>query len=317
MIKLLTSGIIRPPRDEYELSNLPLLAELRGFGIVHRTPVEFKNPAGETLFGSFYHAPHPHNNSCVIYLHGNASNQLEGVSVVSAFIPLGISVFCFDFSGCGRSTAQYVTLGFQEHADLLTAVNLLRSDFDVQQIALWGRSMGAAVALLSLPESEFACAVVDSPFADMYSLSIDIGRSLHFPKWLCKRSVTKIRKRIVKKTGCDIFAIRPIDATPECDKPVFFVHGKEDSFIPWRHSQELFDACACPTKELHLVEGDHCSERPLPVTLGAVTFICRHFGLIVRFSGVDAPAVEAGAGQAHRASAAELFRGGDWAFAVI
>lgn len=41
--------------------------------------------------------PHP----CVIYLHGNASSRMEGLSLIELLIPYDISVVVLDFAGCG------------------------------------------------------------------------------------------------------------------------------------------------------------------------------------------------------------------------
>jgi hypothetical protein len=51
---------------------------------------------------------------CVIYLHGNCSSRLEGQQAANVLLPMGMTVFTFDFSGCGRSEGDWVTLGFKE-----------------------------------------------------------------------------------------------------------------------------------------------------------------------------------------------------------
>jgi pimeloyl-ACP methyl ester carboxylesterase len=241
----------------------------------------------------------------VIYLHGSASNQLEGRYLVALFVPIGIHVFCFDFAGCGNSTAPYITLGFQEHDDLLAAANVLRRDFGIEQIALWGRSMGAAVTMLSLPESDFVCGVADSPYADLQELFLEIGRGMHVPKWLCKRSIKRARRRSAKKVGCDITEVRPLDSCKDCDKPVFFIHGTRDKFVRPRHSQVLYDACPAEIKVLRMVEGTHTTDRPGAIVLEATQFVCRHLGLIVRFANVEDTHIPQG-GDQHFADAADM-----------
>jgi pimeloyl-ACP methyl ester carboxylesterase len=305
-MKTLVRGIIRPPRAEYDLSKVPLTSEIQGFGTIERTPVTFDNPAGHHLIGSFYYSTRPRGNLCVIYLHGNASNQLEGRSLIPLFVPVGVAVFCFDFSGCGLSTGPFVTLGFQEHSDVLCAAALLRRDFGIEKIALWGRSMGAAVTLLALPESDFVCGVIDSPYADLSTLFLEVGRSFHMPKWICKRSIKKARKKICRKTGCDIMAVRPLDSCRDCNKPVFFIHGLQDAFILPSHSQRLYDACPPGKKQVYFVEGTHCSDRPVSLILTATEYICGHLGFQVRFVHPVEPSAGQGAGVQHYASASDL-----------
>ena len=51
---------------------------------------------------------------CVVYLHCNAGNRLEALPIVKYLAINKISLFCFDFSGCGNSDGKYVTLGTNE-----------------------------------------------------------------------------------------------------------------------------------------------------------------------------------------------------------
>jgi len=55
---------------------------------------------------------------CVIYMHGNAGNKMEGLSYAPHLLPLGINLCSFDFSGCGNSEGEWVTLGHKEKDDL-------------------------------------------------------------------------------------------------------------------------------------------------------------------------------------------------------
>ena len=49
---------------------------------------------------------------CVIYMHGNASNKTEGLSMWKSIVAKGMNLCTFDFSGCGKSEGDWVTLGF-------------------------------------------------------------------------------------------------------------------------------------------------------------------------------------------------------------
>jgi alpha/beta superfamily hydrolase len=51
---------------------------------------------------------------CVIYLHGNSSSRTEAINAVNVLLPMDMTVFSFDFSGCGKSEGDWVTLGFKE-----------------------------------------------------------------------------------------------------------------------------------------------------------------------------------------------------------
>ena len=87
-----------------------------------RTDLDLKNPAGEILKCSHF-VPSNYDRlttrlPCVIYLHGNCSSRVESLPSANILLPLNITVFAFDFSGCGHSEGEWVTLGYKEKDDL-------------------------------------------------------------------------------------------------------------------------------------------------------------------------------------------------------
>jgi alpha/beta superfamily hydrolase len=54
---------------------------------------------------------------------------------------------CFDFSGSGVSEGEYVSLGVFETEDTLCVIKYLKSLGYVNNIGLWGRSMGAVTSI--------------------------------------------------------------------------------------------------------------------------------------------------------------------------
>ena len=58
-------------------------------------------------------------------MHGNAGNKQEGNSYAPIILPLGLDLITFDFSGCGNSEGEWVTLGWKETEDLLAVINFL------------------------------------------------------------------------------------------------------------------------------------------------------------------------------------------------
>jgi pimeloyl-ACP methyl ester carboxylesterase len=116
---------------------------------------------------------------CVIYLHGNSSSRVEGVSAAEVLLPMDMTVFCFDFSGCGKSEGEWVTLGHKEQHDLKTVINYLRSTRKVSVIGLWGRSMGAVTSIFYAAKhpSDISGMVLDSPFSNLNRLTLELAQT--------------------------------------------------------------------------------------------------------------------------------------------
>ena len=97
--------------------------------------------------------------------HIAAGDALEAVELL---LPDGISVFAFDFSGSGHSDGDTISLGFYEKFDVECVVKHLRGNPMVSTIGIWGRSMGAATAVLySQMDPSVACLVLDSAFTSL------------------------------------------------------------------------------------------------------------------------------------------------------
>lgn len=104
-------------------------------------------------------------------MHGNSSCRLEALDLVQYVLQANMTLFCFDFPGCGRSEGEFISLGWYERDDVNVIVNYLRAERKVNTVGLWGRSMGAATALLHANrDPSIAGMVVDSGFADLKQL---------------------------------------------------------------------------------------------------------------------------------------------------
>jgi len=73
---------------------------------------------------------------------------MEALGILPVLLPMNVTVFCFDFSGCGKSEGEYISLGYYEKEDLKVVIEHLRKSKKVSTIGLWGRSMGAVTSLM-------------------------------------------------------------------------------------------------------------------------------------------------------------------------
>lgn len=286
VVKRGAAAIIRPARAEYDPSKMPTTLKLNRYGDVHRIPVEFKNARGQKLVGSLYKGSKTQGQKpfVVIYLHGNSQSQMEGRNIVSLFVPVGISVFSFDFSGSGRSDGKYISLGWFERDDITAAMEHLRSKFNYYKCAIWGRSMGAAAGLLALPDHpDVPSAVLDSPFASLPEVITGLADHYGLPGCLTSSVMRSLRDEVMNQAGFDIMNVIPIKTASDVYSPVFLIHGNKDDVIEVGHSARIFNAIAQDVKELRIVDGDHYSNRPDSVILEATKFICSSLGVDVVF----------------------------------
>lgn len=265
----LVNAFIRPPRAEYKIESLgPPAFNYCGRRFT-RTDFTLKTKRGMTLQCSHWEPVDRTSDRipCVIYMHGNSSARVEVLPQLSYLLSLGVAVFSFDFAGSGQSDGKYVSLGYYEREDLMCVIAHLRNTNVVSTIALWGRSMGAATAMMHGDrDPSIACMILDSSFADLTQLAsemVEKGREqgIVVPQFVVNIAIRMIRNSIKKNANFDIKHISPIAHADKCFIPALFVAGEHDDFINPKHSRQIHDRYA-GDKNIILVEGDHNSPRP-------------------------------------------------------
>lgn len=204
---------------------------------------------------------------CCVFLHGNSGCRLDAYDAVRVLLPMNVSVFCLDFGGSGRSEGDFVSLGVRESLDTEAVVAHLRASGRVSRIALWGRSMGAATALLyASRDPSIAALVLDSPFASLVRLMAELVHTLPLrfsvPSLLVRGAVAVLRHNIRRRAGFDIHALDVVAASRRCFVPALFAHGREDTFVPPAHSEALAASYSGQSSRVLFDGGRASSGRP-------------------------------------------------------
>lgn len=271
--------ITRPPRGTYNNKNLGDIYISDDQPPITRIPVSFKNNRDLVLVGSLYAPPGFPDilpKSCVIYLHGNVGTQVEGRFMVKHLAPIGVATFCFDFSGSGESEGDLVTLGINEKDDVVAVVEFLHKSFNIDKVILWGRSMGAAVSLLAAPYLKYCLGIItDSTYASLRMLFEDIAKKVEVPGIFKPFAIWYVKHHVNGKIGCDIEQVCPIESVKKLTIPIVIGHAALDSFIPFTHSQAIYEHYGGNDKILFPLPDDHNSRRPPEWLQHCFNFICK------------------------------------------
>jgi pimeloyl-ACP methyl ester carboxylesterase len=280
-VRQAVDAIIRPPRKDYNPDGVPVFVEGPNSVTYVRHPVSVPNSRGQNIRGSIYVSTDRDVFSglpCVVYMHGNASSQLEGQFLIPNLCPRGLAVDCFDFAGGGASDGAFVSLGHFEKMDVNRLLRTLREAFRLGPFILWGRSMGASTALL-VNNPCVVGKVVDSAFSSIRDLIGAIGARMKVPGFLSPGIVFFLKKAVQSKAGFDLTTVCPLDAVrrPNCP-PVRFSHAIDDEFVPLAQGEALFAAYANEDKAIVRIEGGHNSLRPKAWIAVGCTFALATFG---------------------------------------
>lgn len=150
--------LIHPPREHTRAT-----PDWRGLDFER---VRFDSEDGLALLGWWMPASDPIGT--VIFLHGYGASKSQALSVAPFLVRSSFNVLAFDFRAHGESEGGHTSVGLDEAKDVLGAVAYLRGrgDVDMQRIALFGWSMGAAAALNAADQlPQIRAVVADSSFA--------------------------------------------------------------------------------------------------------------------------------------------------------
>ncbi|MCS3902771.1 fermentation-respiration switch protein FrsA (DUF1100 family) [Methylohalomonas lacus] len=211
-----------------------LAATPESIGIDYET-VELRISDEVVLHGWFI--PAHNSRGTVLYLHGNAGNISHRLVMLEMLNHLGLSTLIIDYRGYGNSSGQPSERG--TYADAEAAWNHLTLERDIKpdEIIIYGRSLGGAVAAWLAARVEPAGVILESTFVSMQSLAQSIYP--YVPVGLLLRNEYPVRENVT--------AIR---------SPLLLIHSPDDEIIPYSHAEKLFEA-ASGSRELKTISGKH------------------------------------------------------------
>lgn len=235
--------------DKYDISKIDLPLE----------EIHYKNLDGADLYAWFIKNKDYHQAPTIIFLHGSRGNIFSNLPVITnLYRNVGANIFACDFPGTGASrgamslkNTYQMTLAALEYAENMP-------DIRHDKIALYGVSMGAALAFYGASKRELVPVIVDSGVtsaADYMRRCTFIG----LPDFLIG---------LFGENFNNYSLVRSMK------NPKLFLHGKRDPVIDIRHAQRLYDRASGPKDFLwieggHVLFGDPRNSRALSDKIGA------------------------------------------------
>jgi fermentation-respiration switch protein FrsA (DUF1100 family) len=201
-------------------------------------PVVLQTKDGMTLHGWFVPAPAAMGvMGTVLFLHGNAGNISHRIDYLTMFHGLGYQTFIFDYRGYGQSSGTPSESG--TYIDAEAAWNYLVEEKGIQpnRIALFGESLGGAIAAWLATRERPGLLVLASVFTSLPDMAEKIYSFL--PVRLLSR-----------------FNYNTLEYLGSVTCPVLIAHSPQDEIVPLAHGKALYEAAPAPKEFLEL-EGGH------------------------------------------------------------
>lgn len=188
----------------------------------------------------------------IIFVHGRQANRTDPsiklLELSVAFARHGFAVLAFDLRGNGQSPPAPLDFGYFGQRDVLGAVDYLRSGplpypalGRPRAIAGWGVSTGAATLLLAAAHEPGIQAIVsDTAFAEIVPImERELPKQVPLPSMVTPGALLAVHLFY----GVDYYAVRPVDVVARlAPRPLFFIHGDHDDFIPASNMDRLVNA---------------------------------------------------------------------------
>ena len=209
--------------------------------------MEIRSARGERLRG--WYIPLSGGGRRIAFLvHGYRSEHAEAAGLyLDYYASRGFDLFCCDHAAHGESEGKLIGFDSFECEDCLRWVEALRERFGEEvELVLHGFSMGAATVLQMsgrCPE-QVRFLVADCGYAS----GEEQLRSSLGPLYPLMRALNR------HIAGYDLRHTDVRASLAKADRPILFVHGREDPTVPFANSEELYERYRGP-KDCLFVEG--------------------------------------------------------------
>ena len=225
------------------------------FCALPREDVWLTAPDGARLLGRVLVPEHPTGRTMLL-CHGARSSGIGEYRFMAPYLyKNGYTLVIPDHRGCGESDGKYMGYGTHESKDTFLWLRYAKERFSENSIFLLGISMGAATVLMMSNHLEDAAVkgiIADCPYTSAWDeFSYQMHTSFHLPDFPILHICDLYCRALC---GYAFKAASPLESVKCAKKPILFIHGSADDFVPTFMQDILFDAC--PTeKEKLTVEG--------------------------------------------------------------
>lgn len=212
--------------------------------------IKFKNSRGLTLAAIF--EGKDKDAPVVVMCHGFGSSKDSDANkdLSQKILNRGLSVFRFDFTGCGQSQ------GKLEQLTPLAGLDDLKSAIEVlgrKQFALYGNSFGGYTALLYAGENPVLALGLKAPVSYYPDVSTveNAWQNYGFTKGIKNNFLAEVK-------NIDLY-----QKTRNITAPTLIVHGDRDEIVPLKESRKLIESLKSQKKLVilkgapHVIRGEY------------------------------------------------------------
>ena len=200
------------------------------------------------------------------------------------FYELGFNILAPAARAHELSEGQYASMGWLERRDIVAWVDSIVEQDPDAEIVLYGISMGGATVMMTAGEAglppNVKCVVEDCGYSSVWDeFAGQLDELFHlptFPVLDAASLVTQVR------AGFGFKEASAVEQLKKASLPVLFIHGEDDTFVPYSMLDVVYRACASPDKEKLSIpgaaHGEASSKDPELYWSTVEVFLNKHIG---------------------------------------
>ncbi|MFT5470743.1 MAG: pimeloyl-ACP methyl ester carboxylesterase [Verrucomicrobiales bacterium] len=190
----------------------------------------------------------------VFLLHGRGGCKEDNLLIAERFCAAGFNCVAVDLRAHGQSGGRFSTYGRLETLDMKAVIDsaLANHGSEVGPIALWGISLGAAVAIqAAAADLRIEALISICAFADLSEVVELRGERLISRVGRGFGALTVLEAS--RHSGSNLFRAEPLVSASILKIPVMLIHAELDGVIPVEHARRIFREVPGVGKRLKII----------------------------------------------------------------
>lgn len=207
----------------------------------------------------YYVASSEQSDKLVVLVHGYGVDGKYMADFAQYYRAQGFHVFMADNRGHGQSEGRYIGMGWLDRLDQMLWLDVMIKKLGTDiRIVLHGVSMGAAAVMMmsgeTLPEN-VRCIIEDCGYTSAYEeFKVQMKHMFRLPAFPILPLTSLVCRIVVGYSFKDASAINQLK---KCSRPVLFIHGDADNFVPVAMVHPLYETARCGKELLIVPEAKH------------------------------------------------------------
>ncbi|GKT03654.1 alpha/beta hydrolase [Furfurilactobacillus entadae] len=193
----------------------------------------------------------------VVIAHGFGGNKDKMAAYGTMFHDMGFNVLIPDDRAAGQSQGKYIGYGWLDRRDYVKWLKqVVQKNGADSQLLMFGVSMGGATTMMVSGEpdvpKQVRAYIEDCGYTSVKDEISYQAKSMYgLPAWPLVGIVSEISQI---RAGYNYAEASSVNAVKKNDKPMFFIHGDKDTFVPTSMVYKNYRAAGGP-KSLWIVKG--------------------------------------------------------------